>query len=623
LTDGRPPKKKGNPIITRYPPPPGYRGPAQPQGQFGATQYPNQFQPPQPGYGQAPPAPSAYPHQAFTAPPTPVYSPQGYSPAQPPSYPPHQFAPAQNFQWPQQGYQPNQPFPQAQNHPGVPGYAPPASNYPGYPAQPAQPAPIYTNQQPYGQAPGWQQHNGQAQYPPNPHYPAQNGPPQPVLQGYDPNATPTPISAHPAVLLPPQAQHLAPSTTAGSFSGENTSLYSASDDWDFDFEGAIWPKTNEPVDPALSLGVIIWHPAKQVTRALPSTFDEAEEQALKPTPEKLENGESVSKYFMADNSHEAFLDVRQTDEWESIQDDPIFVVFTDEAMRGNMVSLEDCIAQRDRLDEHSYHSMGAGGDTDHEMPDVTWSVMDHLEQVLSATNGGPSQPKPTQGMLMSHAGPSQEDILAQLGVTGAPKPPSDEPISLPFAGPDELPSVARHEKPAILPTSVSPSNHRTRTNVSSMLADMHRPPQRVQSFGEQRHNEHTRAPQRPHGSMSSGKTGHFPIPPPPPPPEYPRYGVWNQPQYNGQGYDGSKGSPAPSEGSNHTMAGSDFEPEKPNSSNENGPENPELPASLQRSDSSFSRKRSYEDADHGDGTPRQQDDWTKRKRRSQVDAAYR
>jgi hypothetical protein len=71
------------------------------------------------------------------------------------------------------------------------------------------------------------------------------------------------------------------------------------------------------------------------------------------------------------------------------------------------------------------------------------------------------------------------------------------------------------------------------------------------------------------------------------------------------------------------MAGSDFEPEKPNSSNENGPENPELPASLQRSDSSFSRKRSYEDADHGDGTPRQQDDWTKRKRRSQVDAAYR
>jgi hypothetical protein len=89
--------------------------------------------------------------------------------------------------------------------------------------------------------------------------------------------------------------------------------------------------------------------------------------------------------------------------------------------------------------------------------------------------------------------------------------------------------------------------------------------------------------------------------------------------YNGQGHSGSKGSPAPSEGSNHTMAGSDFEPEKPNS---NTVEEGSLPG-LSRSDSSFSRKRSYEDADHTDEKPRQQDDHTKRKRRSQVDAAYR
>jgi hypothetical protein len=66
------------------------------------------------------------------------------------------------------------------------------------------------------------------------------------------------------------------------------------------------------------------------------------------------------------------------------------------------------------------------------------------------------------------------------------------------------------------------------------------------------------------------------------------------------------------------MAGSDFD-EKPNI---NTAEDAALPG-LSRSDSSFSRKRSYEDADHNDEKPRQQDDYTKRKRRSQVDAAYR
>jgi Zn-finger nucleic acid-binding protein len=66
------------------------------------------------------------------------------------------------------------------------------------------------------------------------------------------------------------------------------------------------------------------------------------------------------------------------------------------------------------------------------------------------------------------------------------------------------------------------------------------------------------------------------------------------------------------------MAGSDFEPDKP-VIKEDGSDVP----TLTRSGSSFSRKRSYEDADHGDEKLRQQDDYTKRKRRSQVESAYR
>jgi hypothetical protein len=263
---------------------------------------------------------------------------------------------------------------------------------------------------------------------------------------FDPNATPTPTTAHMAARQAPQVKPQSSSAVEQSARDEKSSqLYLAWDDWDFDFEGAIWPKSNEPVDPNLSLGVIIWHPAKQMTRALPSTFVEAEEQALRPAPEGLENGESVSMYFTAENSHEAFLDVRQTDDWEMIRDDPIFVVFTDQDMRENLVSLEDCIAQRDRPDAH-FESVQSDGDE--EMPDASWSVMDHLEHVLTSAQGDP-QTK-VKGLKESPTDVSQEDILARLGVTGAPKPPTHDP-NMPSLRRFEQPEVSLPEKPAAKP----------------------------------------------------------------------------------------------------------------------------------------------------------------------------
>jgi hypothetical protein len=153
-----------------------------------------------------------------------------------------------------------------------------------------------------------------------------------------------------------------------------------------------------------------------------------------------------------------------------------------------------------------------------------------------------------------------------------------------------------------------------------ILPDVPKPPHRAHSFGGHRDTGIQRAPQRPYGSMSAGAFSRQRIPPPPPPPPEPQHSSWNQSQYGNPGYDYSQGSPARSEGSNHTMAGSDFEPEKPSSGNEK--EISAVPA-FERSDSSFSRKRSYEGSDHGDDKARQQDDHTKRKRRSQVDAAYR
>ncbi|KAH7089214.1 hypothetical protein FB567DRAFT_591322 [Paraphoma chrysanthemicola] len=570
--NAQPPKKKGNPIIT-----------PQPQAPYGAGQYPQQYPPA--GYPQGAYVPPAYPHAGYSGPPAPQgVPPQGYGAPPPLNCPPQPFPQTQSFQWHQQGYVPAQGPQHAPGYHNTQGYAPPASTYPGYP-QSAPAEPIY---QAYGQG-GW---------PPTQPHSAYDRPPPALPNGVDPHATPTPATAHLMTARPLQAPSQPPSATENDTPHGKPSLFLAWDDWDFDFEGAIWPKSNEPVDPALSLGVIIWHPAKQVTRALPSTFNQAEEQALKPTPDKLDNGESVSVYFTAENSHEAFLDVRQTDEWESIRHDPIFVVFTDEEMHSNLVSLEDCIAQRERPDEGTEQ---VRRDANEDMPDASWSVMDHLEQVLSNTNES-SQARSIQPQQSRPYQPSQEDILAKLGVTGAPKPPSLEPVPLPFPTVDIEPAVALPEKPPVAPQQ--PPGPQL-------------PPQRAHSFGG-RELTQTSPPQRPYVSKFSAAVSHHqpPPPPPPPPPEPQRYGSWSQPRHNNQGYDGFRGSPALSDGSNHTMAGSDFEPEKPGDANTTEESSTTVPA-LSRSDSSFSRKRSYEDADHGDEKPRHHDDHTKRKRRSQ------
>ncbi|CAO2654854.1 Nn.00g115870.m01.CDS01 [Neocucurbitaria sp. VM-36] len=597
--DNRPPKKKGNPIITRYPPPPGYRGPAQPQGPFGANQYPTQYQPPQPGYSQAPLVPPTYPQHGYTAfPANQGYPPPGYGQPQAPNHSQPSYPQGQNYQWPQQGYPPNQGYSQPQMHSAVQGYPPPQtqSNYPGYSPQPA---PTGPNQQHFSQPQTWSSQAEPPPYPPNTQYNSHGGPPVNAPPITDPNATPTPAVAPLATSQNAPPANQPTSAVSENESSDKPQLFLAWDDWDFDFDGAIWPKSNEPVDPNLSLGVIIWHPAKQMTRALPSTFAEAEEQTLRPTPEKLDNGESVSMYFMAENSHEAFLDVRQTDEWEQIRDDPIFVVFTDEEMHHNLVSLEDCIAQRDRSDQLPE---GTSRDEDQEMHDAAWDIMDNLEQALSSSNGN-SKPSGLKKDAASSPERSQEDILAMLGVTGAPKPPSDEPMPVSFPSHKEEPSASLPEKP--------------RAISSSLIRPSSPPPQRAQSFGGHR-NPGCSAPPRPFGSMSSSSNSR--PPPPPPPPEDQRYDPWNAPQRNGHGLDGSRGSPALSEGSNRTMAGSDFDSEKP--SHGTGQEPTVIPP-LKRSDSSFARKRSYEDTDHDNERSQQQDDNTKRKRRAQIDAAYR
>lgn len=418
----------------------------------------------------------------------------------------------------------------------------------------------------------------------------------------DLQATPTPASANPILSHSTSTTTQPQSATSDVASDSKLPLFLVWDDWDFDFDGAIWPKANEPVDPNLSLGVITWRPAKQVTRALPATFEEAEEQSLKPPAEKLCNGESVSLYFTAENSYEAFLDVRKTDDWYNIKDDPVFVVFTDEEMEQNLILIEECLTLRDRPDEYVKE---IADEADEDMHDSTWNVMDNLEQALSGDMEDVKKSSPSHQTFTSLRDQAQEDILARLGVTGSPKPPSDEPVPVPFLRDDQLPASLPPKPPA------PPMNIPPRPEFG---------PQRAQSYSSHRNSTCNTAVPRNHGSMSSATSYRSST--------APSHEHSNPQTMNGDMLSHGNGDSLSELGNSNaytkTSRVTAVGPSKTMEQAIDHTDQDHVPIpQLKRNDSSFARKRSYEDTDQEDGHARQPDDHTKRKRRSLVDAAYR
>ena len=115
-------------------------------------------------------------------------------------------------------------------------------------------------------------------------------------------------------------------------------------DLDLDFDGEPISITDE-IDPELSLGLIIWHPAVQRNRPLPATFKEAELEALAQAMPTNDEDESVSEYFVDNKKHEVELSIRQTAEWEAVKNDLIFVEFVETC---DIVPLLTIIENRNR-----------------------------------------------------------------------------------------------------------------------------------------------------------------------------------------------------------------------------------------------------------------------------------
>ena len=100
--------------------------------------------------------------------------------------------------------------------------------------------------------------------------------------------------------------------------------------------------------PELSLGLITWHPAIPTSKPLPSVFDEADPKWTESAKATEDAHISVtSEFFPDDMSVDIRLSVRDTDEWQKVKDDLIFVEFGKTAAT---VPLLTVIANRDRPD---------------------------------------------------------------------------------------------------------------------------------------------------------------------------------------------------------------------------------------------------------------------------------
>ncbi|TKA75988.1 hypothetical protein B0A55_03250 [Friedmanniomyces simplex] len=387
---GPPPAKKpkGNPIITYYPPPPGYKGPAQPHPE-----------PPYQSHGWAQP---------------------GYQNYQ--SYPQQTYAAPQPYQHPQWSGHQQQPYPQNGFPPGQ-GHYPPTPGYSATPYGWQPPAHI----PPTGPPPHWQ--------PPST-APARNE----WLNNSAPishvkTAASELMDGNGEVMPPPQ------SSTGGADD--------ANEEYDGEYYFARHP---EEVDPNFSLGWLHWSPPLPTKFPLPATFDEAELEAEAPRKPRAHDEQSISEYFTKERVDENLLSVRQTAAWVDVKGDLIYRalpafsanVISKPELIGRYRNRPERARAETQLGNDTME-LGSYGSSTHIKREESADEGDILSTLEEALNAGEvrtrgrreavssvhsraasmsstageriTRPKPL-APIRDHA---QEDILAALGVTGSPK----------------------------------------------------------------------------------------------------------------------------------------------------------------------------------------------------------
>jgi len=238
-----------------------------------------------------------------------------------------------------------------------------------------------------------------------------------------------------------------------AFAGAPYDLPDEALETDFDDE-CYYFEHPEEINEELSIGEIVSVSALPTSRPLPSTFNEAELEALAPRPQFVRSDSCISEYFTVDKGEEQLNTVRLSDAWAEIKDDLIFKEFLQlgyETIRLDLMTQK----YRNRIDSKWERSDSSGS--------VSHFARASIE-TTAATEGGHhrrgSRPPSRTGSRTGHRdnsqGPNyrpssaasnhsrassvtsrysnqrpkalepirdqaQDDVLAKLGVTGSPR----------------------------------------------------------------------------------------------------------------------------------------------------------------------------------------------------------
>ena len=168
-----------------------------------------------------------------------------------------------------------------------------------------------------------------------------------------------------------------------------------------------------------------------IGRPLPANFVVADAISPIEPPLREDEGRCQSKYWGRGNSIKLFQNIKDLSDWDDFSRDPIFCQLSDDS---HIISVHDLMARYrpHDLGENSHEPEAepeerevTPGLNGHSHGRDTWDIMDSLENALNAGRG-----KQLDGISRSRSASKErsqppkdtEQLLAALGVTGAPKP---------------------------------------------------------------------------------------------------------------------------------------------------------------------------------------------------------
>lgn len=234
------------------------------------------------------------------------------------------------------------------------------------------------------------------------------------------------------------------------------------------------------LDPLLLLltSIIAWRPARPVFQPLPADFTAADTFAPIPPRSVEGDGRSLSKYLVHENLESLDRNVRESNYWDDLKEDPLFLPIIDD---GAIITVADLISQRDL-----HNTADEGSDSEREDGELTqesnilsdeldaYDVMNSLEHALNAGGAPPTTQQSlgepsTRAVEQAHlqlqyeeassdmdTASATEERLAALGVTGMPKPVRAPARPYPPPEPRTQDLASRGRSPGRLDTCVVP-----------------------------------------------------------------------------------------------------------------------------------------------------------------------